>query len=102
MDNNPAGIKLYGVINGRGEGLIGAESAGDAVYTVPYREISCLVSDTTDDDRMVDKKGVLKGLLDYQNVMERVISKYTVIPIRFGTWVETREDVLRVLESGYT
>lgn len=94
-------IKLYGVVSGRGEDLIGGERAGEAVYTVSYGEISCLVSDTADDG-MVDKKSVLKELLNYQNVMERFLQNYTLIPIKFGTWVETKEDVLRVLESGYT
>ncbi len=100
MGGDSARIKLYGVVNGRCEGLIGGECAGDAVYGVSYREISCLVSDTADDG-IVDKKSVLKELLNYQNVMERFLQKYTVIPIKFGTWVETKEDVLRVLESGY-
>ena len=101
MGGDSARIKLYGVVNGRSEGFIGGEGAKDAVYTVSYREISCLVSDTTDEG-MVDKRSVLKELLNYQNVMERFLQKYTVIPIKFGTWVETKEDVLRVLESGYT
>lgn len=101
MGDNPVRIKLYGVVNGRGEGFVGGEGAKDAVYTVSYREISCLVSDTADAAGMVDKKSVLKELLNYQNVMERFLQKHTVIPIKFGTWVETKEDVLRVLESGY-
>lgn len=101
MGGDSARIKLYGVVNGRSEDLTGGECAGDAVYTVSYREISCLVSDANDDG-MVDKKSVLKELLNYQNVMERFLQKHTVIPIKFGTWVETKEDVLRVLENGYT
>jgi len=100
MGGNSARIKLYGVVTGRSEGLTGGECAGDAIYVVSYREISCLVSDTTDDE-MVDKKSVLKELLNYQSVMERFLQKYTVIPIKFGTRVETKEDVLRVLENGY-
>lgn len=100
MGGDSARIKLYGVVNARCEDLTGGECAGDAVYAVSYREISCLVSDATDDG-MVDKKSVLRELLNYQNVMERFLQKYMVIPIKFGTWVETKEDVLRVLESGY-
>ncbi len=100
MGGYSARIKLYGVVNGRCEGMTSCEFAGDAVYAVSYREISCLVSDTADEG-MIDKKSVLKELLDYQSVMERILQKYTVIPIKFGTWVETKEDVLKVLESGY-
>ena len=100
MGGDSARIKLYGVVNGRCEGLTGGECGGDAIYAVSYREISCLVSDTTDNG-MIDKKSVLKELLDYQSVMERILRKYTVIPIKFGTWVETKEDLLKVLESGY-
>lgn len=99
MGGDSARIKLYGVVHGQSEGVTGAEG-DDAVYTVPYREISCLAS-YAPDGVMVDKKSVLKELLDYQKVMERYLQKHTVIPIKFGTRVETREDVLRVLESGY-
>ncbi len=94
------GIKLYGIVNGRCEGMTGGERAGDAFYAVSYKEISCLVSDATNEG-MADKKDVLKEMLNYQNVMERFLQKHTVIPIKFGTSVETKEDVLRVLESGY-
>lgn len=100
MGGDSARIKLYGVVSGRCEGLTDGVCAADAVYTVSYRDISCLASDATDDG-MVDKKSVLKDLLSYQNVMERFLQKYTVIPIKFGTWVETKGDVLSVLESGY-
>ncbi len=71
MGGDPARIKLYGIVNGRCEDLTGCEFAGDAVYAVSYGEISCLVSDTTDNGR-IDKKSVLKELLDYQSVIPKV------------------------------
>ena len=57
MGGDSARIKLYGVVNGRSEEQTGVGSAADQVYTVSYREISCLVSETADDG-IADKKSV--------------------------------------------
>lgn len=92
-------VKLYGVLAGGDHGVITTDDAGTEVYSISYRDICCAVSDSngTADG---DKKSVLKSLLSYQVVMERIIRKNTVVPIKFGAELG-KKDVVTVLEKGY-
>ncbi|MBI5809768.1 MAG: GvpL/GvpF family gas vesicle protein [Deltaproteobacteria bacterium] len=93
-------VKLYGVLAGKDHGVITTDDAGTEVYSIPYRDICCAVSDSNG-MAAGDKKSVLKSLLSYQVVMERIIRKNTIVPIKFGAELG-KNDVAMVLEKGYT
>ncbi len=93
-------VRLYGVLAGKDHGVITTDDAGKEVYSIPYRDISCAVSDSNGLSGAGDKKSVIKSLLGYQVVMERIIRKNTIVPIKFGTEIG-KNDVPRVLERGY-
>ncbi len=94
--------ELYGVISGVADVTATGDGNGPPVCAVSYRDISFVVSDSPDTVSPTDKDGVLKKLLAYQRVMETLVKERTVIPVKFGSRLKTKEDVEKVLEGGYS
>lgn len=44
---------------------------------------------------------VMKDLAVHQAVLEKVMEKFTVIPVKFGTMLESEDEVITLLEKGY-
>ncbi len=100
------GRYIYGVI-GKGEekefGPIGIGDQKDRVYTIPYQDISAVVSDSqiVDYTHML-KDAVARLLLGHQKVIERIMSlEYTIIPMRLGTFASDEKEVRDILDKGY-
>jgi len=74
---------------------IGAEPA--EVFTVNYKDLAAVVSDTA----LVVHDPTRENVLAHQGVAESVMRRYTVIPMSFGTVFKTREDILELLRSAY-
>lgn len=74
---------------------IGAEPA--EVFTVHYRDLAAVVSDTA----LVVHDPTRENVLAHQGVAETVMRSYTVIPMSFGTVFKTREDIIELLRSAY-
>jgi DnaJ-domain-containing protein 1 len=96
------GRTIYGFVQGEAShsfGGIGIE--GTEVYTLPHENISALISShgqTGLDD--LPKETLLRNLTVYQSVIEQVMTKQQVIPVKFGTFIERDEGVIRILERG--
>ncbi len=74
----------------------------EAVYTVPYRDISAVVMDSA----MVDfaamtKEAGARYLLRHQQVLEKAMVSHPVIPLKLGTYVSSHAEVIDVLSFGY-
>ncbi len=110
-------VYIYGIIAsnevkqfGRTPGLhgqvsnpIGEASRTGEVYTIPYQDIACVVRDTDMDSFSSLPKEVLgRHLVEHQMVIERVMQNYTIIPFKFGTIAEGRDEVTSILQGGYT
>lgn len=98
------GIYIYGIIDTAEEkslGITGITEYGE-VYTIPYQDISAVVSDS----EMVNyttlvKDVVARYLLTHQQVIEKVMDYYTIIPMRLGTYVFDKAEVKEILCKGY-
>jgi len=96
------GRTIYGFIEGGAShsfGTIGID--GTEVYTLPLDNISALISchsKTGFDD--LPKETLLRNLTVYQSVIEQVMVKHPVIPVKFGTLLDRDEVVIRIMERG--
>ncbi|MBU4560937.1 GvpL/GvpF family gas vesicle protein, partial [bacterium] len=100
------GKYIYGII-GKGEekefGPIGIGDRQDTVYTIPYQDISAVVSDSqiVDYTHML-KDAVARLLLGHQKVIEKIMNlEYTIIPTRLGTFASNEKEVSNILDKGY-
>jgi DnaJ-domain-containing protein 1 len=98
------GIYLYGVIQTNSQkefGNIGIGENSD-VRTVTFKDIAAVVSVsplTVYDSLAKDK--IVKDLVTHQFVIEKVMECCTIVPVKFGTMVETEEETIQFLEKGY-
>ena len=97
------GKYLYGIIGKGEEKEFGSSGErGDRVYTIPYQDISAVIS--TSPIRAYDslaKDVVVRHLFTHQQVIERVMKEHTILPLKFGTFANDEEEVRRILERGY-
>ncbi|MDP3259108.1 MAG: GvpL/GvpF family gas vesicle protein [Thermodesulfovibrionales bacterium] len=99
------GIYIYGIIEASEEKSLGIAgiTAYEEVYTIPHQDISAVVSDS----EMVNyttlvKDVVARYLLRHQQVIEKVMDSYTIIPMRLGTYAFNTSEVEEILSKGYT
>lgn len=95
---------IYGIIQANEKKSFGSIGLGDPkkeVYTVPYQDISAVISDSPiiAYDSMT-KDRVVKDLFSHQWVIERIMKDHTIIPMKFGTFVEKEEEVFEILKKG--
>jgi len=70
---------------------------GSFIHTSPYKDISAAVGDIDKADLEVNKECVLA----YERIMESLMARYTLLPMRFGTLVKTDKEVSGLLEKCY-
>jgi gas vesicle protein GvpL/GvpF len=98
--NGDEGKYVYCVIKtaeNRDFGPIGIGEGGSRVYTVHYRDLAAVVSNTP--IRIYDP--TRENVLAHELVNETVMREFTVIPMSFGTIFRTREDIHELLKSTY-
>jgi Mg2+ and Co2+ transporter CorA len=78
-------------------GQIGIGEGTNSVYTVHFKELAAVVSDTP--IRIYDP--TRENVLAHEFVNETVMREYTVIPMSFGTLFRTEEDIIELLKSTY-
>ncbi len=78
-------------------GPIGIGEGGGSVYTVCYKDLAAVVSDTP--IRIYDP--TRENVLAHELVNETVMREFTVIPMAFGTIFRTNDDILELLKSTY-
>jgi hypothetical protein len=78
-------------------GPIGIGGESNTVYTVHYKDLAAVVSDTP--IRIYDP--TRENVLAHELVNETVMREYTVIPMSFGTIFRTKEDIVELLKSTY-
>ena len=75
---------------------------GGKVYSISYKDISAVVSDS----EIVDYNDLLKievarKLLRHQQVIEKVMENHTIIPMLLGTFAEDADEVNNILSRWY-
>jgi len=97
---------IYGII-ASGEALsfgpIGIGGRGDEVHTVPYRDLAGVVSNcrAVDYRTLKDREKIIRDLAAHQAVIEEVMQRFTILPIKFGTTAQDRDGVEALLRQGY-
>ena len=95
---------IYGIIEASEEKLFDlcGFAAYEEVYTIPYQDISAVVSDSEFVDyTSFPNDQVARYLLKHQQVIEKVIDSYTIIPMRLGTYAFNTSEVEEILSKGY-
>src|SRR3990167_11558613 len=95
-------VYLLGITgNGAGKDF-SCEVSGLDVYAVSHRDVTALVhhGPVLCFDRLT--KDVVAGeLFKYQSVLEEVMKRFSVLPVKFGTWVSDDLEAEKVLNKGY-
>ena len=98
------GKYIYGIINSNSEAtlaIIGPRGSGP-VYTIAHKGLACVLSDYTGRElASMSKEEVVRCLLAHQIVVEQVMKKHTVLPVKFGTVLATPDEVLDLLSQGH-
>jgi hypothetical protein len=98
------GNYVYGVIIGGGDAALGLKGlAGNSpVYAIAHEGLSAVVSDYAGGDfDSMSKEELACCLLTHQVVVEQLIKKHPVLPMRFGTVLATVDEVSELLAQGY-
>ena len=91
-------IYAYGVIDSKNtidETIFGLEGGG--INNVSYRDIGVVVSELRQKLQETTDANVLK----HEEVIEALMTKFTVLPVRFSTIFNTKEDLLSMVEFYY-
>jgi DnaJ-domain-containing protein 1 len=99
------GLYIYGIIktSDRQEfGEIGIGDKASQVLTIGFKDLAAVVSKSPFMvyDSLAKEK-VVKDLVTHQFVIEKVMESFTIIPVKFGTMVETEDEASEFLEKGY-
>ncbi len=95
---------IYGIIKTAKEEFLGpcGVTVYEEVYTIPYRDISAVVSDSPFVDyTTLPKDQVARYLLRHQQVIEKIMDSYNVIPMKLGTYAFNINEVKDILSKGY-
>jgi len=94
---------IYGIIDSSNENTwdIPGVDGSSPVDTIAYQDLSCVVSDYFGEEfGAMSKEEVVRGLLAHQVVVEHIMKKHTVLPVKFGTVLTTSDEVRDVLSQG--
>jgi len=99
------GLYIYGIMRTGGPrefGNIGIGEQAASVTTLAFRDIAAVVSESplTLYDSLAKEK-TIKGLVTHQFVLEKVMTGATILPVKFGTQMETEQEVMPFLEKDY-
>jgi len=76
-------------------GMKGISGAG--LCAVNFNEISAVVSEIKRADLIADKSNAI----DYAGVVETLAQQFTLLPVRFGSVMESSEAIIKMLERNY-
>jgi hypothetical protein len=91
-------LYLYGIIDSSEqirESIYGLK--GSRVYNIPYCEIGAVVSEAGKPTQKVTEGAVL----EHEAVVEKLMANFTVLPVRFQTVIDGRDNLLFMMQSYY-
>lgn len=91
-------LYLYGIIDSSdriNEPIYGLEGA--CVYNIPYCDIGAAVSEFAE---LVQEK-TIGSVLAHEEVVEKLMEHFTVLPVRFQTVFDGRDSILSLMQSYY-
>jgi hypothetical protein len=96
------GKYIYGIIRHTGPidfGPIGIGKRADLVYGINYNDITAIVSNSP----IIKYEARRVNLTTHEKILEEVMKKFTVLPVRFSTISEHNDDtgILKILDKDY-
>ncbi len=89
---------IYAILDSNQKLNLGFKGLDESfVCTLPYRDISAAVSDIEKDNLKVNEKCAFA----YGRIIESIMARYTLLPMRFGTLVKGDKEVIAILEKHY-
>jgi hypothetical protein len=67
------------------------------LYTVSFSDIAAVVSDVERANLITDKKNAI----EYAGVIETLSQQFTLLPVRFGSILESNDALMKMLERNY-
>lgn len=88
---------LHCIFEGRGDEVLPAPCSGGEhrLHVFEKHDLCAAVSEVAGVDRLYN----MREILDYHRTIEWIFGRVTVVPFRFGTLLEERADVERLLEN---
>ena len=91
-------LYTYAIIDSNSEMDESIRGLGEAsVYNIPYRDIGIVVSDLEAQVQIKTKESILK----HEEVVERLMDRFTVLPMRLYTVFSGKEDMLLKVKDHY-
>ncbi|MCG2712395.1 MAG: GvpL/GvpF family gas vesicle protein [Candidatus Omnitrophica bacterium] len=91
-------IYAYAIIDSNSEISNSINGLGGAgIYNIPYRDIGIIVSGLSEQIQGITPEHVLK----HEEVVERLMENFTVLPMRFLTQFNREEDILLMMKKHY-
>jgi hypothetical protein len=83
-------------------GTIGFGDGDPRVYTIPYRDLSAVISDRRAVNyQTLRREEILRDLTIHQKTVEKIMEHFTVLPMKFGTLAPDGSAVIHILRQGY-
>lgn len=79
-------------------GSIGIGGRGDELYTICFKDIAAVVSNSPIIRYTISRE----NMLAHEKAIEEVMKEHTVLPVRFATIAEDEEKVKKILEKEYS
>jgi hypothetical protein len=79
-----------------------SSETSNRAYTISFQDIAAVVKDSLIVDYSHMPKDTLARLLvSHQQLIEKIMTRHTIIPMRFGTFAESDGEVEQILARGY-
>ena len=96
---------LYGIIEGRNEddlGIAGVDGSSP-VHVAAGDGLGCVVSGYSGEEfGALPKEQLVRHLLSHQRVIEGVMDDHAVLPVKFGTLLDSSQEVRALLSQGHS
>lgn len=94
------GKYIYGVIDSGVEEFFDPDTS--QAYTVPFQDVAAVVRDSQVlECARMPKEALANLLVGHQRLIEKVMTRHTIIPVRLGTFARSDEEVKEILAAGY-
>jgi hypothetical protein len=82
--------------------VVNSSKASNKAYTICFQDIAAVVSDSEIVDYShMPKDALARLLVSHQQLIEKVMTRHTIIPMRLGTFAADDEEVRKILSKGY-
>jgi len=98
------GKYLYGIISGGGDTILGVRGLAGAslVHNIAYEGLSCVTSDYTGGNfDTLPKEELARYLVTHQTVVEQVVKRHPILPLKFGTVLADSDEIHQLLAQGH-